>query len=142
MSASDNLSKKCSGLLLRSSFAILAARARHLFSAVPMPAFSVASRPSNSSDIMSSRHLLTSGLPPSCNKHCATLFIPHVAAYLAGRVHRALPPHEGRHTAVRRPVDSRNQARWLPHHCPQGRSASAALQPPRQRPHSPLSADR
>jgi len=40
MSASDNLSTKCSGLLLRSSFAILAARARHLFSAAPMPAFS------------------------------------------------------------------------------------------------------
>src|SRR5215472_12171070 len=54
MSASDNLSTKCSGLLLRSSFAILVARARHLFSAVPMPAFSVASRPSNSSDIMRS----------------------------------------------------------------------------------------
>src|SRR5215831_13390938 len=52
MSASDNLSTKCSGLLLRSSFAILAARARHLYSAAPMPAFSVASRPSNSSDIM------------------------------------------------------------------------------------------
>src|SRR6516164_8088586 len=47
----DNLSTKCSALLLRSSFAILAARARHLFSAAPMPAFSVASRPSNSSDI-------------------------------------------------------------------------------------------
>src|SRR5260370_11853111 len=54
MSASDNLSTKCSGLLLRSSFAILAARARHLFSVAPMPAFSVASRPSNSSDIMRS----------------------------------------------------------------------------------------
>src|SRR6516225_5024032 len=52
MSASDNLSTKCSGLLLRSSFAILAARARHLFSAAPMPALSVASRQSNSSDIM------------------------------------------------------------------------------------------
>src|SRR5260221_9044683 len=32
----------------------LAARARHLFSVAPMPAFSVASRPSNSSDIMRS----------------------------------------------------------------------------------------
>ena len=50
MSASDDLSAKCSGLLLRSSFAILAARARHLFSAAPMPAFSVASRPSNPPD--------------------------------------------------------------------------------------------
>src|SRR5262245_12596660 len=38
-------------LLLRSSLAILAARTRHLFSAAPTPAFSVASRPSNSSDI-------------------------------------------------------------------------------------------
>src|SRR5215470_4866819 len=51
MSASDNLSTKCSGLLLRRSFAILAARTRHLISAALMPAFSVASRPSNSSDI-------------------------------------------------------------------------------------------
>jgi hypothetical protein len=32
MSASGNLSTKCSGLLLRSSFAILAARTRHLIS--------------------------------------------------------------------------------------------------------------
>src|SRR5262249_41903022 len=39
------------GLLLRRSFAILAARTRHLISAALMPAFSVASRPSNSSDI-------------------------------------------------------------------------------------------
>src|SRR6516225_4427951 len=54
MSASDNLSKKCSGLLLRSSFPILAARARHLFSVAPMPAFSVAPRPSNASDIVHS----------------------------------------------------------------------------------------
>jgi len=46
------MSKKWSGLLLRSSFPILAARARHLFSVAPMPAFSVASRPSNSSDIV------------------------------------------------------------------------------------------
>jgi len=46
------LVNECSGLLLRSSFAILAARARHLFSARSMPAFSVASRPSNSSDIV------------------------------------------------------------------------------------------
>jgi hypothetical protein len=36
MSANDNLSTKCSGLLLRSSFAILAARTRHLFSSVLM----------------------------------------------------------------------------------------------------------
>src|SRR5262249_31636533 len=45
---------KCSGLLLRSSFPILAARARHLFSVAPMPAFSVAPRPSNSSDMVHS----------------------------------------------------------------------------------------
>src|SRR6516225_3098154 len=43
MSASENLSK-CSGLLLRSSFAILAARTRHLISVARMAAFSVASR--------------------------------------------------------------------------------------------------
>src|SRR5215831_17879462 len=54
ISAIDNLSAKCSGLLLRSSFAILAARARHLFNAAPMPAFSVASRSSNLSSIMGS----------------------------------------------------------------------------------------
>ena len=52
MSASDNLSTKCSGLLLRSSFAILAARTRHLFSVAPMPAFSFAFGLSNSSDII------------------------------------------------------------------------------------------
>src|SRR5262245_46620126 len=57
MSASDNLSTKCSGLLLRSSFAILAASTRHLISAARMPAFSVASRLSNSSDILLFRHL-------------------------------------------------------------------------------------
>src|SRR5215471_20403604 len=51
MSAIDNLSTKCSGLLLRSSFAILAARARHLFSAAPTPVLSDASSPSNSSNI-------------------------------------------------------------------------------------------
>src|SRR5262245_23984477 len=42
------------GLLLRSSFAILVARTRHLFNSVPMPAFSAASRSSNSSDIVRS----------------------------------------------------------------------------------------
>src|SRR6516165_8798347 len=52
MSASNNLSTNCSGLLLRSSFAILAARTRHLISAARMAAFSVASRLSNSSDIL------------------------------------------------------------------------------------------
>src|SRR5262245_21692145 len=44
MSASNNLSTNCSGLLLRSSFAILAARTRHLISVARMAAFSVASR--------------------------------------------------------------------------------------------------
>ena len=52
MSASDNLSTKCSGLLLRSSFPILDARTRHLISVARMAAFSVASRLSNSSDIL------------------------------------------------------------------------------------------
>jgi hypothetical protein len=52
MSASDNLSTKCSGFLLRSSFAILAARTRHLISVARMAAFSVASRLSNASDIL------------------------------------------------------------------------------------------
>src|SRR5262245_45685243 len=51
MSASNNLSTNCSGLLLRSSFAILAARTRHLISVAQMAAFSIASRPSKSSDI-------------------------------------------------------------------------------------------
>jgi hypothetical protein len=41
-----------SGLLLRSSFAILAARMRHLISVARMPAFSVGSRLSNASDIL------------------------------------------------------------------------------------------
>src|SRR5262245_27504650 len=43
MSASDNSSTKCSGPLFRSSFAIFAARTRHLISVAPMRAFSVAS---------------------------------------------------------------------------------------------------
>src|SRR5262249_45540860 len=34
------------------SFPILDAKARHLFSVAPMPAFSIASRPSKSSDIL------------------------------------------------------------------------------------------
>src|SRR5215831_10278241 len=53
MSASDNLSTKCSGLLLRSSFAILAARTRHRFSTLSQP-WPSESRPgwSNSSEIV------------------------------------------------------------------------------------------
>src|SRR6516162_10704977 len=60
MSASDNLSTNCSGFLLRSSFAILAARTRHLISVARVAAFSVASRLSNSSDII----LRASSEPP------------------------------------------------------------------------------
>jgi hypothetical protein len=61
MSVSDNLSTKCSGLLLRSSFAILAARTRHLISVDRMAAFSDASKLSNSSDII----LRASSEPPT-----------------------------------------------------------------------------
>jgi hypothetical protein len=48
-SANNNLSTKRSGLL-RSLLSIWRARARHLFSAASIAAFSVASRPSNSTD--------------------------------------------------------------------------------------------
>src|SRR5262249_35154875 len=77
MSASDNLSTKCSGLLLRSSFAILVARARHLFNSVPMPAFSVASGPSNSSDMVRSPSAVSHD-QKSDNRHpngCVSLVI-------------------------------------------------------------------
>src|SRR5215469_14882090 len=60
MSASDHSSTKCWGFLLRSSFAILAARTRHLISVARIAAFSVASRLSNSSDII----LRASAKPP------------------------------------------------------------------------------
>src|SRR5262249_61193089 len=63
-------------------------------------------------------------------------------AYLAGRVHRAVPSNQNRQTALRQPMAARDQARWLPHHCSQERRAGEALQPPRQRPDLPLSADR
>src|SRR5262249_37846781 len=43
-----------------------------------------------------------------------TLFSPHVAAYPPGRVHRAVPPHQSPHAALRRPMAARDQARWLP----------------------------
>src|SRR5262249_33933466 len=59
-SARDKLSTKCWGFLLRSSFAILAARTRHLISVARIAAFSVASRLSNSSDII----LRASAKPP------------------------------------------------------------------------------
>jgi hypothetical protein len=54
MSPSDDASTKCSGLLLRSSLAILAARTRHRFSSVSTAAFSITSRLrlSNLSDIV------------------------------------------------------------------------------------------
>src|SRR5262245_1669887 len=59
--ASDNLSTKCSGLLLPSALSIWAARVRHLLSPASMPAFSVASGLSNSSDI----RLRASSQPPT-----------------------------------------------------------------------------
>src|SRR5437016_5164241 len=52
MSARNRLSTKCSGFLLRSSFAILAARTRHRFSSVSSAAFSITSRPPDSLDIV------------------------------------------------------------------------------------------
>src|SRR5262249_22166201 len=45
-------------------------------------------------------------------------------------------------TAERRCLGPRDQARRLPPHRAQGWRASAALQPPRQRPYLPLPADR
>jgi hypothetical protein len=56
-SANDNLSTKCSGLLLRSLLSIWRTRARHLFSAASIAAFSMGSRPSNSLDTARFRHL-------------------------------------------------------------------------------------
>ena len=35
-------------------------------------------------------------LPHYCNNRCVTLLFPHVAAYLAGRVRRAVPSHQNR----------------------------------------------
>src|SRR5262245_66679426 len=42
-------------------------------------------------------------------------------AYPPDGVHRAVPPHQNRHTAFGRPVAARDQTRRLPHHCPQER---------------------
>ena len=56
-----------------------------------------------------------------------------VAAYLAGGVHRAVPSNQNRQAAVRQPMAARNQARRLPHHCPQEQRAGEALQPSGQR---------
>jgi hypothetical protein len=55
--------------------------------------------------------------------------VRNVAAYPPGRVHRAVPSDKNHNTAVRQPMAARNQARWLPHHCPQDRWAGEALQP-------------
>src|SRR5215475_9193364 len=75
MSASDSLSTKCSGLLLRSSFAILAARTRHLISVAP--------RLSNSSDIL----LRASSEPPhrhrspgACTRFKVLIYLKRFAA--------------------------------------------------------------
>src|SRR5262249_15229483 len=81
--ASDNLSTKCSGLLLRSSFAILDARARHLFSVAPMPAFPVASWPSNSSDIVRSSRRSVLGSPVERTRFNVVPGKLHLAASLA-----------------------------------------------------------
>src|SRR5262249_32625055 len=48
-------------------------------------------------------------------------------AYPPGGVHRAVPRNQNRQAALRRPMAARNQARWLPHHCPQERRAGEAL---------------
>src|SRR6516225_5279720 len=54
MSASDNLSTKCSGFFLRSSSPIRPTRARHLYSVDSTAAFSFASRLPNLSDMVHS----------------------------------------------------------------------------------------
>src|SRR6516162_2548113 len=46
------------------------------------------------------------------------MFPGHVAsAYPLGRLRCALPSHQNPHAALRRRVDSRNQARRIPHYC-------------------------
>jgi hypothetical protein len=52
-----------------------------------------------------------------------------IAAYPPGRLYRAVSPDENLNAALRRAMAARDQARWLPHHRPQGRRPSAALQP-------------
>src|SRR5215472_2908243 len=70
MSASENSSTKCSGLLLRSSFAILAARTRDRFSTLSTAAFSTRCRGSNSSDIVHRPSFLRRLTPKSiCVRH-------------------------------------------------------------------------
>ena len=45
-------------------------------------------------------------LPHYCNNRCVTLLFPHVAAYLAGRVRRAVPSHQNR--------EKPSGSQWLP----------------------------
>ena len=46
------------------------------------------------------------------------MFPGHVAsAYPPGRLRCAVPSHHNPHAALRRRVDSRNQARRIPHYC-------------------------
>ena len=47
----------------------------------------------------------------------------------AFRLRPALPAHQGGSSAIRSRLAARDQARWLPHHRPQGRSPRAAIQP-------------
>src|SRR5262249_28917019 len=94
MSASNNLSTNCSGLLLRSLFAILAARTLHLISVARMAAFSVASRAPNSSDII----LRASSEPPQSRPARATAQDPLVA--------RKTPPTQGQGSLRRGPPET------------------------------------
>src|SRR5204862_5977932 len=107
MSAIATLSMKCSGLLLRSSFAILAARARHLFSSAPTPAFSVPSRSSKSSSI----YAPTVSGPPlgprwSPVERSGFKLVPPVLLRSSDRYHSFGGPREDRPTeaSVREPA--------------------------------------
>src|ERR1700737_3692924 len=57
--------------------------------------------------------------------------IAHAAvfAHTAAGLHCALPPHISPAAAIRRHLAARNQARWLPGHCSQGRRAGETVQP-------------
>src|SRR5262249_32735564 len=60
---------------------------------------------------------------------------PHHAcpsAYSSDRLHCAVPPHQNRQAALRRPMAARDQARRFSDYRPEGRPASAPLQPSRQ----------
>jgi ABC transporter substrate binding protein len=52
----------------------------------------------------------TPGMGRSCNNRCPISFIPHVAAYPPGRVHRAVPANQNRTTAFGPPMAARDQA--------------------------------